>query len=117
MPPEAAREILSRSALVCIPRKPFKVCEIVPPIKLVEALAMAKPVVVPDLPVFRDEMGKDPAGWFFKAGDPVDLARVIESALADEKALLAMGARAREYATTKRRWCDFLADVVQLSAG
>ncbi len=117
VPPAAAREILGRCALVCIPRKPFKVCEIVPPIKLVEALAMAKPVVVPDLPVFRDEMGKDPAGWFFKAGDPVDLARVIESALADEKALLAMGARAREYATTKRRWCDFLADVVQLSAG
>lgn len=57
MPPDAAREKLARCALVCIPRKPFKVCEIVPPIKLVEALAMGKPVIVPDLPVFRDELG------------------------------------------------------------
>ena len=28
---------------------------------------MAKPVVVADLPVFRDELGENPAGWFFRA--------------------------------------------------
>ncbi len=51
-----------QSALVCLPRKPFEVCRIVPPIKLVEALAMAKPVIVPDLPVFRDELGNSGSG-------------------------------------------------------
>jgi glycosyltransferase involved in cell wall biosynthesis len=107
MPPEQALETISRCALVCIPRKPFKVCEIVPPIKLVEALAMGKPVIVPDLPVFRDEMGANPAGWFFKAGDPADLARVIEAALADREALTALGKRARQYAVTQRCWRDF----------
>ena len=62
--PESARETLESCALVCIPRKPYKVCEIVPPIKLVEALAMGKPVIVPDLPVFRDEIGESRAGCF-----------------------------------------------------
>lgn len=110
--PKSAREILCRCSLVCIPRKPFKVCEVVPPIKLVEALAMGKPVIVPDLPVFRDELGNDPAGWFFRAGDVGDLARVIELALGDEKMLVAIGARAREYAKTKRRWRDFALNVL-----
>lgn len=117
MSPQSAQETLSRCALVCIPRKPFKVCEIVPPIKLVEAMAMGKPVIVPDLPVFRDEMGAQPTGWFFKAGDAVDLARVIETALADRPGLAALGERAKEYATTERSWRDFVVKALPKSAG
>src|SRR5690606_1223529 len=108
MSPEAAQAHLSRCEVVCLPRKPFQVCEIVPPIKLVEALAMAKPVIVADLPVLRDEMGEHPAGWFFKAGDAADLARVIEVALGDKEKLLRTGVRAREYATTQRSWRTFV---------
>ena len=104
----AARDMLGRCALVCIPRRPFQVCEIIPPLKLVEAMAMGKPVIVPDLPVFRDEMGNEPAGWFFRAGDAVDLARVIGSALSDRGTLVAMGHAARVHATTRRRWHDFI---------
>ena len=117
MPPDAARAMLGRCALVCIPRKPFKVCKMVPPIKLVEALAMGKPVIVPDLPVFRDEMGTEPAGWFFRAGDAADLARVIQTALADRVALAALGARARTYAATRRRWQDFVINALPAAQG
>jgi glycosyltransferase involved in cell wall biosynthesis len=112
MEPAKAKEMISRCAMVCIPRKPFQVCQIVPPIKLVEALAMGKPVIVPDLPVFRDEMGANPAGWFFRAGDSGDLARVIGIALSDVDKLKNLGTRAREYATTKRRWQDFVGKVL-----
>ena len=89
----------------------------VPPIKLVEALAMGKPVIVPDLPVFRDEMGTEPAGWFFRAGDAADLARVMQTALADRVALAALGARARTYAATQRRWQDFVINALPLAQG
>jgi glycosyltransferase involved in cell wall biosynthesis len=114
--PDKAREAVGRFALVCIPRKPFKVCEIVPPIKMVEALAMGKPVIVPDLPVFRDEMGPNPAGWFFKAGDAMQLAETIETALADREALTSLGERAREYACTQRCWRDFVINALPESA-
>lgn len=117
VPPDSAREILGSCSLVCIPRKPFKVCEIVPPLKLVEALAMGKPVIVPDLPVFRDEMGPNPAGWFFRAGDASDLAGVIRKALSDRAVLAALGARAREYATTQRCWRDFVVNVLPTEQG
>ena len=117
MPPDAAREIVSRCALVCIPRKPFKVCQIVPPIKLVEALAMAKPVIVPDLPVFRDELGNSGSGWFFRAGDAQDLARVIEQALQDETALAVAGQKARMHAVTQRSWRDHVRGVLPCMGG
>lgn len=117
IPPEAAQEMLGRCALVCIPRKPFKVCEIVPPIKLVEALAMAKPVIVPDLPVFRDEMGKPPVGWFFKAGDAVDLAEVIGRALTDREALTVFGMRARKYVMGQRCWRNFVINALPTVQG
>lgn len=110
--PEAAREVIRRSALVCLPRKPYEVCRIVPPIKMVEAMAMGKPVIVPDLPVFRDELGSEPAGWFFQAGDAVDLARVIEAAFKDEAGLTAWGARAREYAILHRNWAAHVPEIL-----
>lgn len=113
MSPDQAREMIARCALVCIPRKPYEVCEIVPPIKLVEALAMGKPVIVPDLPVFRHEMGTDPAGWFFQSGDVKDLARVIHEALARPDHLRKLGVRARDYAVSQRNWGRFMPLIVE----
>jgi glycosyltransferase involved in cell wall biosynthesis len=112
LPPEEARRQLASCALVCIPRKPFEVCQIVPPIKLVEALAMAKPVIVPDLPVFRDELADSSSGWFFRSGDAQDLARVIEQALQDEAALAVAGQKARMHAVTQRNWRDHVRGVL-----
>jgi glycosyltransferase involved in cell wall biosynthesis len=115
--PDEARAVIRQSALVCLPRKPFEVCQIVPPIKLVEALAMAKPVIVPDLPVFRDELGNSGSGWFFRAGDAQDLARVIEQALEDEAALAVAGQRARMHAVTQRNWRDHVRGVLPCMGG
>ncbi len=110
--PAGAREMIARCSVVCIPRKPFEVCRIVPPIKLVEAMALGKPVVVPDLPVFRDELGSEPAGWFFRAGDAADLAQVLEDALAQPRQLAVLGCRARDYAVTQRNWQRYVTPIV-----
>lgn len=106
--PEEAKDTLRRCALVCIPRKPYAVCKIVPPLKLVEALALGKAVVVPNLPVFRDELGEAAPAFFFQAGDAYDLSRVIADALEDIPALHAMGQRARHYAIHHRNWSRFV---------
>ncbi|WZB74638.1 glycosyltransferase family 4 protein [Achromobacter insuavis] len=108
LPPQFAREMLGRSEVVCIPRKPFLVCQIVPPIKLAEALAMGKPVIAADLPVLRDEMGECCAGRFFRAGDPRDLARVIGEMFGDRTGLRAMGEQARRYVVAHRNWGSFV---------
>jgi len=117
MEPTKARMMIARCAMVCIPRKPFQVCEIVSPIKLVEALAMGKPVIVPDLPVFRDELGPDPAGWLFRAGDAQDLARVIDGAFAEPDRLAELGLRARDYAVSQRSWQRHVTPIVESLKG
>lgn len=117
MEPAKAKEMIARCAMVCIPRRPFQVCEIVSPIKLVEALAMGKPVIVPDLPVFRDELGPEPAGWFFRAGDAEDLARVIDGALAQPGRLVELGLRARAYAVSQRSWRQHVTPIVEALRG
>lgn len=112
--PELARDVILRSAVVCLPRKPFEVCQIVTPIKLVEALAMGKPVIVPDLPVFKDELcsevGHTP-GWFFKAGDAADLAGVLKTAFADAEGLADKSMSARAHAVTMRNWQRYVKDI------
>jgi glycosyltransferase involved in cell wall biosynthesis len=113
-PPEAAREVIMKSAVVCLPRKPFEVCQIVTPIKLVEALAMGKPVIVPDLPVFKDELMLEAGvvpGWFFKAGDAADLAAVLRSAFADAGLLAEKSLQARHHAVTMRNWQRYVQDI------
>lgn len=102
--PRKAVELVSQSALVCIPRKPYEVCMIVPPIKLVEAMALGRPVLVPDLPVFRDELNGEPVGLFFQSGNPEHLASIIETAFASPEEMGAMGDRARDYVEKNRTW-------------
>ena len=109
--PEEARAHITRCALVCIPRKPFTVCEIVPPLKLAEALALRKAVVVPDLPVFRDEAGD--AAFFFRAGDAADLARVLTTALGDPARCADTARQGRARILSGRQWRHFVADVLE----
>ena len=113
LPPEAARDMIGQCALVCLPRRPFKVCELIPPIKLAEALAQGKPVIVPDLPVFRDELGNSQSGWFFKPADALSLADVIATALADSAGLAAAGKHARTHAETQRDWRLFVPEIAE----
>jgi glycosyltransferase involved in cell wall biosynthesis len=110
--PIDARRVVAGAEVVCIPRKPYEVCKIVPPIKLVEAMAMAKPVVVPDLPVFRDELGPDSPGLFFRSGDAIDLARVLKEALANPEEMRVLGLRARAYVEQHRSWEPHIRNVL-----
>jgi glycosyltransferase involved in cell wall biosynthesis len=111
--PESARKVVARSALVCIPRKSYEVCKIIPPIKLVEAMGIGNPVVVPDLPVFRDELGKEPAGLFFCSGDVNDLARVLKDALENPINMRELRLRARTYVEQNRTWAPHVCNVLR----
>lgn len=108
--PEDARAHLSRCTLVCIPRRPFTVCEIIPPLKLAEAMALEKPVIVPDLPLFRDEAGE--AGWFFRPGDAAHLAQVLAAAFGDPERCATMARKGRERIISCRQWRQFVPSVL-----
>ena len=129
--PADARSKQDECDLICIPREPFEVCRIVPPIKLVEAMALGKCVVIPDLPVFKDETGVDfkvdsnPGSpsieelsqngsgcIFFHSGDENSLAEVLFAHMQNPKDLDARRVQAREYVLRYRLWNMFINQMV-----
>ncbi|MDE5833021.1 MAG: glycosyltransferase [Desulfovibrio sp.] len=97
-----ARDYLARCSLVCIPRKPYEVCRLVTPLKLVEAMALGKAVVAPDLPVFREELGE--LGYYFQSGNSADLAGALEAVLSDREGLKERGAKLGARCLESRLW-------------
>ncbi|WP_225009597.1 glycosyltransferase [Novosphingobium percolationis] len=102
--PAQARARIAQMSLVCLPRRPDKVCELVPPIKLVEAMALGVPLVVPDLAAFRSEAEDGVTARFFRAGDGADLARAIAAVFDDPASAAAMAETARTRALEQRDW-------------
>jgi len=107
LPPDRARAELAATNAVAIPRKPHHVCEIIPPIKLVEAMALGMPVIVPNLPVFCEEVVHESTGIVFNSGDAADLATALERLIDNPQLMAEMGERARQHATTARVWRTF----------
>ncbi len=140
--PSEAKSRQDECSLICIPREPFEVCKIVPPIKLVEAMAKGKCVVVPNLPVFVDELtlsdeqynsqikkyeasdkvvsssietlsNNESGCIFFKAGDPDNLAEVLQAHLNCDE-LISRGIKARKYVEHYREWKMFAPNIVPI---
>ncbi len=86
------------------PRRPSAVTEMVSPLKPLEAMAMAKAVVVSGVAPLREIAGEGSRGLVFRGGDAADLAAKIASCLDRPEAARAMGERARRWVETERNW-------------
>lgn len=71
--------------LVVIPRKKLPVCELVPPMKLTEALAYQRPVLASNIAPLAELAKKYPHIHTFKADDSNDLAKQITYCLSTTK--------------------------------
>ncbi len=105
--PAEAAALLASCDAVALPRLPMPVCEAVPPIKLVEAMALGKPVVVPDLAAFRDEVEDGVSGLLFRAGDVDSLAAALRRLAADPALATRLGEAARTRVNQARTWKGF----------
>lgn len=104
--PDEARARLAACHATALPRRASPVTELVPPIKLVEAMALGVVPVVPDLPVFRAEATDGETALFFRADDAASLAQAI-ARLHDDGALTRrLGETARAHALGTRDWAQ-----------
>ncbi len=75
------------------------------PLKLLEYLAMGKPVVVTDIEAHRQVLGTSPAGFFARSSDPADLSDAILKAYRSGTAQLrAIGPSARKLVEREYTW-------------
>ncbi len=85
-------------------RKPLPVCEIVSPIKPLEAMAMEKNVIVSDLAALKEIVQDNVTGLYFKKGDINSYAEVLECAIKDESLRKTLGKNARKWVEENRQW-------------
>jgi glycosyltransferase involved in cell wall biosynthesis len=87
-----------------VPRRDERAARTVTPLKPYEALAMARPLVVADLPPLTEIAAPDERGLSFPAGDAAGLATALER-LIDDPALAARIAEAgRDWVARERTW-------------
>ena len=87
-----------------VPRRDERAARMVTPLKPYEALAMARPLVVADLPALHEIAAPDERGLTFTPGDAAGLASALER-LMDHPALRErIGATGREWVARERTW-------------
>jgi glycosyltransferase involved in cell wall biosynthesis len=87
-----------------VPRLPDYASDYVTPMKPVEAMALRRPLIMSDRPVSRELIGEEERGLYFETGNPADLARAIQQALADPARRAGRVEAAREWVEETRLW-------------
>ncbi len=103
--------------LLVYPRVSRRLTELVTPLKPLEAMAMARPVLGSDVGGIRELFEAVGAGRLFRAGDDGELAGALAAMLADRDALKREGAAAREAVLRTRTWAATVAPVASIYAG
>jgi len=87
-----------------VPRIRARVCEMVTPIKPLEAMCMAKAVVVSDVGGLTELVADGVTGLTFAAGSPEALAAQCRVLIDNPRLRCELGRRAREWVLAERDW-------------
>jgi len=90
--------------IATFPRKAWPVCEMVSPMKPLEALAAKKAVVVSSVKALAEMVIENKTGLVFQKGSVDDLSSCIMSLLCDERQRTYLGINAREWVKANRDW-------------
>lgn len=107
-------EVSSYYSLIDIcpfPRKAWPVCEMVSPLKPLEAMAMGKAIVVSSVAALAEMVTDNVTGRVFRKSDTLDLSHKLEELLENEALRQRIGTAARDWAVRNRNWgivCDHI---------
>lgn len=104
VPRESTQLYYAALDIFVVPRKNLAVTRAVTPLKPVEALASARPVVGSNLPALREIVEENVNGRLSAADDPADLAKILSGLLVDPHLRRRLGAAGRSRVLETRRW-------------
>jgi len=113
VPPDQVAAHYSVVDAAVFPRRPLPVCEIVTPLKPLEAMAMAKPVIASDVAALAELCQDGETGLLFRKGDVRALADAIRRLVRDPGLGLRLGVNARAWVEAHRTWDTAAAAVEQ----
>ena len=100
--------------VLCYPRRLTLTTALTTPLKPLEGMAMAKPVIGSDVPAMCELVSDGVTGLVFKAGDVRDLARKCIELLSDPDLQKRLGAAGRDWVVRERQWPSLVAKYSQV---
>ncbi|MBR2526678.1 glycosyltransferase [bacterium] len=104
VPPTEVPKYYSLMDITPFGRKSLPVCEMVSPIKPLEAMAMEKTVVVSDLAALKEIVQDNETGLYFEKGNIESYAETLEKAIKDKDLRERLGKNARKWIVENRQW-------------
>ncbi len=88
------------------PRKPWKVCEMVSPMKPLEAMAMEKAVLVSSVGALAEMVQHNHTGLIFDKGSVESLSSALDQLVSDASLRTLLGREARKWVSKERTWAN-----------
>jgi glycosyltransferase involved in cell wall biosynthesis len=104
VPHDQVAGYLSVFDITPFPRLPLPVCELVSPIKPLEAMAMGKAAVVSSVAALTEIVRDRETGLVFEKGDARSLTKVLDRLIDDPLLRERLGDAARRWVTAERDW-------------
>ena len=115
--PERVAAYMALFDCAALPRRPDTVCEVVSPLKPLEAMALGVPLVVSDVAALREMVEDGVTGLVHRAGDVDSLIEALQALAADPARRESLAAAAREHVRRERTWAQTAARVRSVYAG
>lgn len=109
IPHSDVKAMYALADVVAYPRRLTRTTALTTPLKPLEAMAMAKAVVVSDVPPMLELVRHRETGLVFRAGDVADLASTLSKLLRHPELREQVGSGAREWVVRERQWSDLVA--------
>src|SRR5687768_1728428 len=108
IPHSEVKDMYAIADVVAYPRRLTRTTALTTPLKPLEAMAMAKPVVVSDVAPMLELVRDGETGLVFRAGDVSDLASKLIRLLRHPELRGQMGDAARAWVLRERQWPDLI---------
>jgi len=100
--------------IAVFPRKPVPVCEMVSPLKPLEAMAMGKVVVASSVDALKEIVIHGETGLVFEKGNVRDLARKLAQAIMGKDLSIKLGSNGLSWVREQRPWDGAAKEVVAI---
>lgn len=104
VPHDQVHGLYAVAEVMVYPRLSTRTTELTTPLKPLEAMAMARPVVISDVKAMRELVRDGDTGAIFRAGDASDLADKVVGILSDRERARRLGDNARAWIERERDW-------------
>ena len=104
IPHEKIPSVYSLMDILVYPRYSMRLTELVTPLKPLEAMAMAKPLVASDIGGHRELIQSGSTGLLFTPGEVSSLVATLERLLDDRELRTNLAKRARQWVCQKQTW-------------